>query len=482
MGTKIRLRPVLMTAFVASLGFLPMALSNGAGAEVQRPLATVVIGGLLIATFLTLFVLPILYAIFEGTARNEKIPLVRSGAILILVVMAATKSGYSQTPISLKAAIDTALINNQTVKNERLKAEYQRQLIKSAANIPQPMITGQFGQVNSIYSDKLLGVTQEFSFPTVYANQKSLLREEWKSSVLSTAVREVELRKQVTQVYYTLLFLSEKLALLQQNDSLYAEFLEKASLRYAAGETSVLEKTTAEVQRGQIAIQLNLLNLDYTLLLSQFDLLLNAKRQYIPYPVNLKMDQVPIPDTLKSLQHPFLALLKQREFETYLLTKLEKSRQLPNMSLAYYNMSMRGNGADNKMYGTALGFQSVQVGLSVPIFFSAQAARVSAAKVNQLISANQYELEQQLMSKQKAMTVQQVSNFAKQVTYYESTALKNAETIIATANQQFRTGDINYLEWVMLINQAITIRSDYLDVVHKLNRSTIDLNYYSNSN
>ena len=65
MGTKVRLRPVLMTAFVASLGFLPMAVSNGAGAEVQRPLATVVIGGLMIATFLTLFVLPILYVIFE---------------------------------------------------------------------------------------------------------------------------------------------------------------------------------------------------------------------------------------------------------------------------------------------------------------------------------------------------------------------------------------------------------------------------------
>ncbi len=64
-GTKIRLRPVLMTAFVASLGFLPMALSNGSGAEVQKPLATVVIGGLLIATFLTLFVLPILYIMFE---------------------------------------------------------------------------------------------------------------------------------------------------------------------------------------------------------------------------------------------------------------------------------------------------------------------------------------------------------------------------------------------------------------------------------
>lgn len=70
-GTKTRLRPVLMTALVASLGFLPMALSHNAGAEVQRPLATVVIGGLLLATFLTLFVLPVLYILFEKFAPGK---------------------------------------------------------------------------------------------------------------------------------------------------------------------------------------------------------------------------------------------------------------------------------------------------------------------------------------------------------------------------------------------------------------------------
>jgi cobalt-zinc-cadmium resistance protein CzcA len=72
MGTKVRLRPVLMTAFVASLGFLPMAISNGAGAEVQRPLATVVIGGLMVATFLTLIILPILYVLFEKKSMDKE--------------------------------------------------------------------------------------------------------------------------------------------------------------------------------------------------------------------------------------------------------------------------------------------------------------------------------------------------------------------------------------------------------------------------
>src|SRR5262249_57016020 len=61
-GCLLRLRPVLMTASVASIGFIPMALARGAGAEVQKPLATVVIGGLITSTLLTLFVLPTLYA------------------------------------------------------------------------------------------------------------------------------------------------------------------------------------------------------------------------------------------------------------------------------------------------------------------------------------------------------------------------------------------------------------------------------------
>jgi cobalt-zinc-cadmium resistance protein CzcA len=73
-GAMQRLRPVLMTALVASLGFVPMALATGAGAEVQRPLATVVIGGIVSSTILTLLVLPALYRMFHGegdVARDE---------------------------------------------------------------------------------------------------------------------------------------------------------------------------------------------------------------------------------------------------------------------------------------------------------------------------------------------------------------------------------------------------------------------------
>ena len=71
-GSLTRLRPVLMTALVASLGFVPMAVASGAGAEVQRPLATVVIGGILSSTLLTLFVLPLLYSWIERPVHPPK--------------------------------------------------------------------------------------------------------------------------------------------------------------------------------------------------------------------------------------------------------------------------------------------------------------------------------------------------------------------------------------------------------------------------
>src|SRR5690606_2299421 len=120
MGTKTRLRPVLMTAFVASLGFLPMALSNGAGAAVQRPLATVVIGGLMIATLLTLFVLPILYvAVEKGLIRRRKIPKEISLLALFLGYSISTASGQQ---ITLDNALDSLYKNNISLKSNQLKA------------------------------------------------------------------------------------------------------------------------------------------------------------------------------------------------------------------------------------------------------------------------------------------------------------------------------------------------------------------------
>jgi heavy metal efflux system protein len=477
MGTKVRLRPVLMTALVASLGFLPMALSDGAGAEVQRPLATVVIGGLLVATFLTLFVLPVLYVLFEtGHEKRKKIsPTVSFISFLVLIGIAQTVS--AQTPITLQAAIDAALANNLQVKNERLKSEYQKTLIKSSVNIQQTNVGVEYGQINSAYYDNRFTISQGFNFPTVYAHQKSVLREEWRSSVLNVAVKELELKKQVSQVYYALVYLQQKKNLLQHTDSLFAQFVSRANLRFAAGETNILEKTSAETQRGQIMMQLNQLNADLKLLQLQFQLLLNSETEFVPLARDGKAEFVAMPDTSFIGRHPGIKMLEHQKLMALRNTRLEKSRLMPNITIGYNNMTLIGNGADNIFYDRSNRFQSGQIGLGIPLFYGSQKSKINAAKNFQQISESNFEIGKQQLDNEYRRAIAQYENATKTVAYYEQIALNNAKLISDTANKQFANGDINYLEWAMLINQATSIRSDYLNALSGLNESVVAMSY-----
>ncbi len=480
-GTKHRLRPVLMTAFVASLGFLPMALSHGAGAEVQRPLATVVIGGLLIATFLTLFVLPVLYILFEKGfhLKRKKKTTITATTILMLSLFSVT-SANAQSTITLPIAIQTALKNNLQVKNEKLNAEYQKKLKSATVDIPQTNLTGEYGQMNSFYNDTKFGISQSINFPTVYAKQKSLQNENYKSSVLSIAVKEAELKKQVSETFYLLVYLQQQQKTLLQTDSLYSGFLEKANLRFAKGETNILEKTTAETQRGQITIQLNELKNDLEIFQLQFQLLLNTETVFIPSSDNPKISFVATLDTTAITKHPQLQVLQQQKNIMLVNTKLEKSRLLPNLNLGYSNQSIQGNGADNILYPSSARFNSFQFGIGVPIFFGSQKAKISSSKTLELISENNYQIGLQTLKSEYQTAFKQYQTQSATVKYFETTALQNANTITKTATQQFTNGDINYLDWTMLINNATAIKSNYADAVKQLNQTIIQLNYLTN--
>ena len=476
MGTKTRLRPVLMTASVASLGFLPMALSTGEGAEVQRPLATVVIGGLLIATFLTLFVLPILYMLTHRKITVNK----KLVAMLVVFSAFSFQEINAQTPITLQQAIDTALANNLSVKNERLKNEYHQKLIKSGTAIPGTDVFGEYGQINGIYNDTRFGVSQTISFPTVYKRQKELLTEEWKSSLLNTDVQEAQLKKQVSQVFYTLVYLQHKRELLQKTDTLFAEFLNKATLRFKAGESNVLEKTTAENQRGQMALQLLQLGRDMEIIQLQFQLLLNTEKDFVP----MEDADLGIPflenDSSLLTSHPEIQFLKQQQQIANAVTKSEQSKLFPDLSFGYNLMGMRGMGPDDKLYNSTPQFHSIQIGLGIPVFTGSQKAKINAAKINENIAANEYEWKLKNFENAYHSAFMEYQKFEEMVRYFESTALKNAATITETAEKQFLNGDINYLEWVLLINQAIGIQSDYIEAVKNLNNALAELNFYNN--
>ncbi len=481
MGTKVRLRPVLMTAFVASLGFLPMALSNGAGAEVQRPLATVVIGGLMIATFLTLFVLPTLYILFE-TMHPKKLKMKGIG-ILISVLMLSTFSvtnTHAQTPITLQAAIDTAVKNNLSLKNEKLNVEYQKRLTQSAVTIPVTSVFGEVGQINSFYTDTKFGISQTINFPTVYARQKLLLKEEFKSSGIGVLVKEAALKKQVSDIYNTLSYLQQKQKLLLHIDSIYNEFLIKANLRFEKGESNILEKATAENQRGQIAIQLKQLQQDIEITQIQFQLALNTTTVFIPSEGSFKKEITDLNIISNLEQSPRIQFLQQQKQIASANTQLQKSKLLPDLIFGYNNTSIRGIGADDKYYSASKRFQAAQIGVGIPLFNGAQKAVINSAKVKETIANNNYFIGVQTLNADKQTALLEYQKYLEAAKWYEDKALKSAGTISSAASKQFINGEINYLDWVMLINQAVTVKSQYIDVIKSLNETINQLNYLNN--
>ncbi|MBS4044295.1 MAG: CusA/CzcA family heavy metal efflux RND transporter [Chitinophagaceae bacterium] len=477
-GTANRLRPVLMTALVASLGFLPMALSNGEGAEVQRPLATVVIGGLLVATLLTLFVLPILYIMFQKSLSTKITNPVKS-LLICIVILGNNNLSIAQQPITLKAALDTALKNNLHLKNERLKSIYHEKLIATAKNIPSTNVSTELGQFNSFFIDSKIGIAQTLSLPKVYNGQKSLLTEEFKSSVLEVGLKEQQLKQQLTQIFYELLFLKEKKKVLLQQDSLYLEFLRVASLRFDKGETNILEKATAENQKSQIALQLLQLQQDYELLQLQFHLLLNSTSEFVPVEPSLKLN-IEYSEEKLIANHPLLQYLKQQQQVALAQTQMEQLKLLPEITLGYNIMSMRGTGADDKVYNSTPKFQSIQIGLGIPIFNTAQKAKINAFKLNETIVNNEYEAQQKQIDIQFKSNLATYQKQLKIVSYMETHSLNIANTITKTATKQFTSGDINYLEWIQLMNQSVTIQNDYLEAIKNLNTTIIQINTFIN--
>jgi cobalt-zinc-cadmium resistance protein CzcA len=483
-GTKNRLRPVLMTATVASLGFIPMALSNGAGAEVQRPLATVVIGGLISATLLTLYVLPMLYVWLERKSFKKTGP-PPAAIIIVMLSIAGMQKASAQTPISLQAALDSAVKNNLSVKSSQLNVQYNQQLTGTAVDIPKTNITVDYGQINSISNDTRFGISQSISFPVIYTRQKSLLMAQAGKSMSELHYARAQIKGQVKELFYNILALHEKEKLLLYADSIYAGFLEKAELRLKVGEANVLEKTSAETQRKQISLQLQQLRTDIIIAVKEFNTLLNTSEPCIPLSDKLKLPELVQSDTNAVVGSPALQVQQQDIMVSEKNWELQKSKKLPDLFLGYGNQSFIGyqvvDGAD-KYFSGSRRFNSVQAGVGIPIFSGAQNSRIKAAKTAVLQAQTQYDFRKQQLTTEYLNIYQQYKVQLESVRLYESSLLKNAETILNTINLQFRNGAVNYLEWAMLVNQAITIRSGYFDAIQNLNRTYIQLETLTGNN
>ncbi|MBE2274472.1 MAG: TolC family protein [Flavobacteriales bacterium] len=139
-------------------------------------------------------------------------------------------------------------------------------------------------------------------------------------------------------------------------------------------------------------------------------------------------------------------------------------------------MTMRGNGADDKNYDGMHRFQSGVIGVGLPIFNSAQKSLIEGQKINQQIAENNYQLAVRNLKNQYAKTSGEYQKLKSEIEYYKTKGLKNAETIMFTANLLQKEGEINYLEYTMLVNQSLDIQNKYIDAQKLLNEKIIELN------
>ncbi|MBS1775595.1 MAG: CusA/CzcA family heavy metal efflux RND transporter [Bacteroidetes bacterium] len=469
-GAKLRLRPVLMTASVASLGFLPMALSNGAGAEVQRPLATVVIGGLVLATLLTLFVIPILFLLFNKKNMPNVVPML----IWAIGGLSIVSPAKAQRAITLDSAIHIALEKNQQIQSVRLKSDATNAMIKSALDILPTSITAEYGQINSAYNDTRFGISQSLSLPNVYLSQKRLFTEEWKKSQLFTSLNEWELKKIVSETFFQIKYWDQREVLLSEADSLFDNFLQRATIRLQKGESNILEKTTAEGYKGNIMVQLEQCRQSRKALQSALRFLLHTEVDYVPSgEINFRNFEA----HQSLLETPAYQLAVQQQIVNERQIVFEQSKRTPSILLGYNNNSFIGMGADDRIYNDQHRFHSAMLGLSLPIWTTAQTAKIKSAKLNAQASGIEKESVATALLTRATALEQLYQSQQAIVNFYEKSALLNAETIFKTAQTQFTAGEINYLNYAILLNQSIDIRLKYIDALQALRQTVIERTY-----
>lgn len=479
LGTRERLRPVLMTALVASFGFLPMALSTSAGAEVQKPLATVVIAGLVSATFLTLFVLPLLYIIFnlkfKSSMNTTKI------ALFVLLSLAGFQSfAQQERVIDVKQAINLALENNGIVNAKELEINAMKNFKRTAYELPKLDVSANLGQYNSTKFDQSFQVSQTFPFPSVFSTKKQLNSVQTKELELNKELAVLELKNKIRSLYYELEYLEFNQVELLKVDSLYDRFIQIAKLRYQSGDTKKVDISTAEAKRGEVSLRVSQNYTDLQNVKSQLQALLalsepfDIQRQSMYLP--LQIDNFIETDSLT--KHPLVELMHQKALLADQNKKVEKAQNLPDITLGYVNQSLIGfqtiNGQE-KYFNSSNRFSSFNIGLSVPISFGATKSKLKSLDLQR--QASESIAEQQLidLKSEYKLAINQYQQSFKRYSYYKQIGLKNADEIVSAADLGYRTGDISYVEYLYALQTTSDIKLSYLHSIWQLNNSVINI-------
>ena len=474
-GTTVRLRPVIMTAAVASLGFLPMALSNSGGAEVQRPLATVVIGGLITATFLTLIVLPILYSWLENWKK-------RPGSVakvaILLPLLLCSFGARSQvqgelfkqgdpTPITLDEAVNQAITRNPTVSAANRRTEQSRSL----QNLPySPGNTDISYQGDGLFRENgqrvnQLAIVQEFVHPASIRATNAVQDAVVQANELRGQLTAAELTLEVRNRYYELQQREALARLYQRLTATYAEYSRIALVRAEAGEANRLE-----------ALQLNASLREQQLMAERTEIAIASLRQQLGVLIGAD-GEVTASDTLTLTSLPpeldtsttTLAVRLAEQDISVSRTGIERTRAelKPGFRLGY----------SFQRYFEGGNLNGLEAGISLPLFNKATKRRIEAQQLDVTVAESQLEATRLRRRGQKLVARAQLRQAEASLAYYRDQLSAVNPEIIRISRLNYRAGEVSYLELLGALDLLADNQLGYLDALLDHNQTVARLQF-----
>jgi cobalt-zinc-cadmium resistance protein CzcA len=476
-GAKSRMRPVLLTASAAALGFFPMALSSSAGAEVQRPLATVVIGGLITATLLTLVVLPVIYLWIEERSKSANgrglFAKLAAGCIALLLISGTGASAqHPAQPISLEEALHIAEENNADIINAGRSVEAARAMVKTGWDLGPTSVSFTRGQLNSALIDNQWQLSQELGSPWQQASHHRWLKQALSREEARYNFAKRQLHSQVVSAYYSVLWRKEALIRTQEMHEMYTEADRIARLKYKTGESNLLSKVMMETRKEQLRIQWQ--EAEAALLLARQDL--SRAMQYSD-PVLPAQDSLPrfaLPVALDSIRHSleasaYYASLEAQKRLTLLHEQRARAKLWPAFNAGYFRQEIDG----------MPGMDGWSVGLKIPLWFNPNIGEIRAAVLQSEMAQNSF--RQETFNFQKAIdgALAELAVLDKALAAHQQFSLPNAQLIIENADLLYKNGEIEYLEYIRSMNEAIALRLQYLNTLNDYNQKAIQLFYFT---
>ena len=463
-GTAHLLRPVFLTGLVASLGFVPMAIATSAGAEVQRPLATVVIGGLIVSTVLTLLIIPVFYQIVSYTVVwKRRFSAKKFLFFFLLLAVVLPFTAKAQEKVTMDQAIELAKQNHPRLKIASAAIRQVKAGRGEVLELSSTEMNYSWGQLNGeLRKDKQWEVTQGLGSLLTPFYKNALVNRQVETGTFYRQIVEKEVVAEVKRAWAYYLYACNLRALYNDQNKLAEQLQRMGELRYHQGEITLLEKNMTTSMAADMRNRLFQAQEEEKLALSRLNWVCYADQPLVP--VDTALVQFPVDYQAPSFSEVHLNYFQSQANEAKAQLNVERSRFFPELSFGYVRQDIL----------PLKGLNSWMVGVSFPVYFLPRHSKVKQAKVAAVIARTEAETNTQNLYNKVSEAVASLRRQSESLRYYTTSALKEADELLKVANLQLQHSETNITEFIQAVNVARDIRRGYLETVYQYNIAALE--------